>query len=111
MASTSPSQERPCVTCNKGNNGIFKCEGCTQEFCTLHATGHRKVLYQQLGEILVEYDTLQDIIIANKDQIYPLMNFIEEWERKSIKKIQQMAKETRQKLAEIADIHRSKVFF
>jgi tRNA U34 2-thiouridine synthase MnmA/TrmU len=109
MASASP--ERPCVTCNKGNNGIFKCEGCTQEFCTTHATGHRKILYHQLEEILAEHDTLQDIITANKDQVYSLTSYIDEWERTSMKKIQQMAKETRQKVAELADIHRGEFVF
>jgi len=107
MASTT--SKTPCVTCDKGT-GLFKCEGCTQTFCTKHVVEHRQTLHHQLDEIIAEHDTLQEILIENKDQGHPLMCYIDDWEQKSIKKIQQMADMTRQTLAELTNTHNSKVF-
>jgi uncharacterized UBP type Zn finger protein len=104
MASTSP--KTPCITCGKGI-GLFKCEGCIQTFCTKHVLEHRQTLHHQLDEIVIGHDILQQNIMENKDQKHPWMNFIDEWEQKSIEKIQQMAKETRQKFTDFVDIHRS----
>jgi phosphoribosylaminoimidazole-succinocarboxamide synthase len=104
---TSTTSKTPCITCGKGT-GLFKCEGCTQTFCTKHVVEHRKTLHHQLDEIIVEHDTLHQTIIENKGQNHPLIIFIDEWEQKSIKTIQQIAQETRQKVEELANIHTSK---
>ena len=105
MASTS--SKTPCVTCGKGT-GLFKCQGCLQTFCTKHVVEHRQTLHHQLDEIIVEHDTLQEIIIDNKDRHHPLVDYIDKWELTSIKKIQQMAKKTREQVTEIAHIDKSK---
>ncbi len=102
----SASSKTPCVTCGKGSTGLFKCEGCTQTFCTKHVVEHRQTLHHQLDDIIIKHDTLQETINKNKDQCHPLLDYIHEWERKSIEKIQQMAKETRQNLAELANVHK-----
>jgi hypothetical protein len=108
MASTS--SKAPCVTCSKGI-GLFKCEGCTQTFCTKHVVEHRQKLHHQLDDIIVEHDILQETINTNKDQSHPLVDCIDEWEQKSIEKIQQIAKELRQKIAEVSDIYIGKFFY
>lgn len=98
----------PCATCGKGV-GLFKCEGCTETFCTKHVVEHRQTLNQQLDDIAIEHDVLQETIKHNKDQNNSLSNYIDEWERKSIEKIQQIAKEIRGKLTEVSNIHRGKI--
>ncbi|CAF3476209.1 unnamed protein product [Rotaria sp. Silwood1] len=101
----SVTSKTPCVTCGKGA-GLFKCEGCTQIYCTKHVTEHRQTLHHQLDEIIVEHDSLQEKIIENKDQSNPLTKYIDEWEQRSIMKIQQMAKETRQEIVQLSNIHK-----
>ncbi|CAF1065262.1 unnamed protein product [Rotaria sordida] len=104
----SVTSKTPCVTCGKGA-GLFKCEGCTQTFCTKHVAEHRQTLHHQLDEIIVKHDSLQEKIIENKDQSNPLIKYVDEWEQKSIVKIQQMAEETRQKVVKLSDIHKRTV--
>jgi hypothetical protein len=107
LASTAP--KTPCVTCGKGV-GLFKCEGYAQTFCTKHAVEHRQTLHHQLEEIISEHDTLRQTTTENKDQKHFSIGDIDEWEQKSIQKIQQIAHETHQKIAERADMHTSKFF-
>jgi hypothetical protein len=108
MASTS--SKTPCVTCGKGA-GLFKCEGCLQTFCTKHVVEHRQTLHQQLDEIIMEHDCLQQTIVENKNQCHPLLNYIYEWEEKSIKKIQQLARETREKVDELENEQKSQFLY
>jgi uncharacterized protein (DUF3084 family) len=96
------------MTCDKGI-GQFKCEGCSQIFCIKHVIEHRQTLNQQLDEIFLEHDALQQATNENKSQYKSLMTSIEQWEQKSINKIRQMAKEARQKVAQLADTHKSEL--
>jgi adenylosuccinate synthase len=97
-----------CVTCGKGI-GQFKCEGCSQTFCTKHVVEHRQTLNQQLEDIILEHDTLQQATKENKRQSTSLMTYIDQWEQKSIEKIRQMAKEVREKVSQFADVQKSKL--
>ncbi|CAF3001584.1 unnamed protein product [Rotaria sp. Silwood2] len=104
----SVAAKTSCATCGKGA-GLFKCEGCTQTFCTNHVTEHRQTLHHQVDEIIIDYDNLHKKIIETKDQSNCLIKYIDEWEQKSIVKIQHMAEETRQKIVELSDIHKRTV--
>ena len=86
-----------CVKCEK-SIGQFKCEGCSQIFCIKHVIEHRQVLTGQLESILLEHDTLQQATNNSENQTQFLMNFIKQWEEKSIEKIRWMAKDIRQKV-------------
>lgn len=44
-----------CFLCNKAK-GIYKCQGCSQVFCTTHSNEHRNELYKQLEEISMAHD-------------------------------------------------------
>jgi DNA anti-recombination protein RmuC len=105
---TSKTIKVRCMTCDKGI-GQFKCEGCSQIFCIKHVIEHRQTLNQQLDEIFLEHDALQQATNENKSQYKSLMTSIEQWEQKSINKIRQMAKEARQKVAQLADTHKSEL--
>ena len=73
-----------------------------------HVVEYRQTLHHQLDEVIVEHDSLQQTIIENRDQSHPLMDYIDEWEQNSIKKVQQIAQEARQKVAELTQMHKSK---
>ena len=103
MASSS-TVKAPCATCGSKSVGIFKCEGCTQLFCRKHVSEHRDILSQRLDEIVIEHDTLQQIIIEKKDQVnynHPVLKQIDEWQKNSIMKIHQTAEIVRQQLNEL----------
>lgn len=99
MASVSASKT-PCSTCGSKGIGIFKCEGCAQTFCRKHVIEHRDVLNQQLDEIVFEYDHLQQTIGESNDKAnqHPLIEQIDKWEKESIEKIRQAARQARSEL-------------
>ncbi len=99
-----------CVTCGKGV-GQFKCEGCSEIFCTKHVAEHRQTLNQQLDEVIIEHDTFQQTIMEDQNCYQPLLVYINQWEQKSIDKIRLSAKEMREKVSQLADIHLSKFFY
>jgi hypothetical protein len=92
----SSSLKVVCITCEK-NAGIFKCEGCSQVFCTKHATEHRQTLNHQLDQVVLEHDTLKQVFIEHKNQHDPLLAQIDQWEKESIDKIRQTADDARKK--------------
>jgi adenylosuccinate synthase len=106
---SSSTSKTYCITCGKGI-GQFKCEGCSQTFCTKHVVEHRQTLNQQLDEIMLGHDVLQQAMNENKSQWQSLMTDIEQWEQRSIDKIRQMAKEARQRVAQLGDIHKSQSY-
>jgi len=92
--------------------GIFKCEGCAQVFCRKHAIEHRDILSHQLDEIVLEYDTLQQTTVENKDKnnhLHSLINQIDKWEKDSIEKIQQTAQKARQQVNELTNTQQGKL--
>jgi hypothetical protein len=99
-----------CITCAKGV-GQFKCEGCSQIFCTKHVAEHRQTLNQELDEVIVEHDTFQQTILEDKNQSHTLIVYIDQWEQTSIDKIRQVAKEVREKVSQLADKHNSKYLY
>jgi uncharacterized Fe-S cluster-containing radical SAM superfamily protein len=99
-----------CVTCNKGT-GQFKCEGCSQTFCTKHVAEHRQALNQQLDEVILEHDIFQQTVTEDKNENHSLMVSIDQWEETSIDKIRQTAKEIREKVNQFENTHKSEFFY
>ena len=111
MASSFSSSKAPCATCDNKAAGIFRCEGCLQVFCRKHLNEHRDLLSHQLDEIVIEHDTLRQMIDDKTDQqkySHPFLKQIDEWERDSIVKIQQIAEEARQQLEKLTGFQRGK---
>ncbi len=101
MASSSSSSKAPCATCANKAAGIFRCEGCLNVFCRKHLNEHRDLLSHQLDEIVFEHDTLQQNIVENRSKQnnqHPILKEIDQWEKNSIMKIQQLAEEARQQV-------------
>ncbi len=99
-----------CVTCNKGI-GQFKCEGCSQIFCTAHVAQHRQALNQLLDEGILEHDMFQQTILEDKNPNQSLMVYIDQWEQKSIDKIRQTAEEVREKVNQFENTHKSELLY
>jgi hypothetical protein len=86
-----------CATCGKEKSTV-RCEGCQQLFCFNHLTDHRQQLSVQLDQIEGDRDLLRQTLTeqTNNPQKHLLIKQIYQWEKDSINKIQQTAKECRQ---------------
>jgi hypothetical protein len=86
-----------CVTCGK-ERSTFKCGGCLQDYCFNHLTEHKKELSKQLDNIEVNRDLFRQTLTehTSQPQKHALIQEIDQWERNSIKIIQQTAEEARQ---------------
>ncbi|CAF1049178.1 unnamed protein product [Adineta steineri] len=86
-----------CFTCTK-DKITYPCEGCSQRFCLIDLVEHRQILNNELHHITNEYNQFKQTINEQKQspQNHTLMNQINQWEIKSIKKIQQKAQEYRE---------------
>jgi hypothetical protein len=85
----------------------YNCRGCSQPFCCSHVTDHRRKLGEEMNEIISEHDRLKSIFTqhTSNPNLHPLMKQIDEWEKESIEKIQQKAKELREQLFQPATTH------
>lgn len=85
----------PCAKCSNKGIGVFKCQGCSNVFCRKHASDHRDNLSHQLDKLVYEHDQLHQLINQENNDYNLLINQIDQWEQDSIKKIQQVAENTR----------------
>jgi hypothetical protein len=85
-----------CTTCNKEKSSV-RCEGCKQLFCFNHLTEHRQELTSQLDGIEGDRNLLRQNLTDQTNNLPNnfLIKEIDEWEKDSIKKVQQTAKEWR----------------
>jgi hypothetical protein len=86
-----------CVTCGK-YRATLRCGGCLQEFCFNHLASHRQELSKQLDGIEISRDLFRQTLIEQTTDLqkHALIQQINDWERNSIKIIQQTAVETRE---------------
>ncbi|CAF0736419.1 unnamed protein product [Adineta steineri] len=101
-----------CVTCDR-EKATLRCGGCLQEFCFNHLTDHRQELRKQLDDIIATRDVFQQTLNEQRNDLekHALIGKINEWERVSIKTIQQTAEEERQKVYKYASVHRRQIKF
>ena len=96
----TPTNQSRCGTCGKGK-ATSRCVGCLQDFCLTHFIEHRQQLSRQLDQIEQDRDLFQQTI--NEQKINPQNNLlvqqVDQWERDSIEKIQQTAREIRELLS------------
>jgi uncharacterized protein YukE len=83
------------------------CEGCSQALCTKHFIDHRRVLNEEMNVLVGEYDQLQHTINQQTDNLdsHALIIQIDEWERESIRKVQEKAKRLRRQLLPFTAVH------
>ena len=83
------------------------CEGCSQALCTKHFIDHRRFLGEEMNGIISEHDQFQHTLNqkTTNPESHPLITQIDEWEKESIVKIRQKAKQLRQELLQLATVH------
>jgi hypothetical protein len=83
------------------------CEGCSQALCTKHFIDHRRLLSEEMNVIITEHDQFQQSLNQQTAQpeLHPLIKQIDEWEKASIVKIRQKAKELRLQLLQLTTAH------
>jgi len=86
-----------CLVCGK-EKATYKCEGCLKSYCKNHLHDHQKELELQLDEIENERNIFRQTLSeqVNQPNKHELIQRINEWERRSIKKIEETAEENRQ---------------
>ena len=100
----------PCAACAqnpdvKAKPGIFPCLGCNQMFCTQHVAFHRQELSTKLDLVISDRNELQETIDrqGNMIDLSSQMNLIDEWEKKSVDQIHQVANNVRQQITSLAE--------
>jgi chromosome segregation ATPase len=90
-----------CVKCEKARSTL-KCAGCLQDFCYNHLPDHRQELSEQLHQIEMNRDLLRQTLNeqTNNPEQHLLIKQIDQWEKDSIKIIEETAQECRQFLFE-----------
>jgi len=100
-----------CLLCGK-EKATYKCEGCMNSYCKNHLQDHQKELELQLDEIENERNILRQTFLEQQQQ-QPnqrlLIEQIDDWKRKSIKKIEQTAEEIREFILAETNKHFRKV--
>lgn len=98
---TSTTSKGKCIRCGKEKSAV-RCEGCLQLFCFNHLNEHRQELIGQLDEIEVNRDMFRENLTeqTTNPNKHSLIKQIDQWERESIEKIQQTAKECRRVILE-----------
>ncbi|CAF2867495.1 unnamed protein product [Rotaria sp. Silwood2] len=88
-----------CSICGKVPSLSF-CVGCQRVFCTDHVEQHRLELSTLLDKIILEHGQCKQTIIqyTEESNSHPLMKQINEWEKQSIEKIQQVAVDARKQV-------------
>jgi hypothetical protein len=107
-----------CSSCEKPI-GVFLCVGCGKIFCSTDTVPHRKILRNQLHELIEQNKQLNKKMlsgsyavneICNKTKALKiendfLVNKIDDWEQKSIDQIKKNAAIARDKLYHLYDHH------
>jgi len=98
--------EIPFESCSQCNRpiGLFKCHGCTKNFCEVHATEHRNALKKQLDnlrDLMRTWEPNADQEISRGKQV--VIDQIKDWRQQSIAKINEVADEALRQLTRIAE--------
>jgi chromosome segregation ATPase len=107
---TAATNRNLCDACGKAR-GISKCEGCSKIFCYNHFGEHRQELNNQLDEVEVTCDLFRQTLTeqTTEPQKHTLVQQIDDWERDSIKRIRQTAKEAREMVLKHTTKHMSEI--
>jgi hypothetical protein len=87
------------------------CEGCSQAFCTKHLIEHRRTLGEEMNVIVSEQNQLQQTFNEQPTEpdSHPFMKRIDDWEKESIAKIQQKAKDLRLELIQLTTVRKNEL--
>ena len=99
-----------CLVCGK-EKATYKCEGCLKSYCKNHLHDHQKELELQLDEIENERNIFRQTLSEQIKQPnkHELIQQINEWEQRSIKKIEETAEKNRQLIWKQTSGHYEKI--
>lgn len=90
------SKDVLCVICNKIAS-VAICYGCQQSFCTKHFLKHRLQLADLMDDLQKKYEHFKQDLHRDRFE-QPLLSTIYAWEKKSMRKIQEIAEKAREDL-------------
>jgi hypothetical protein len=94
---------KPCVKCQKHLSKDI-CVGCLQSFCREHYDEHRLEIASEMHDVSQKLDEFQAYLaMENMYSEHPLILRINEWEQRSISRIQEVAENVRTKLKQSLD--------
>ncbi|CAF3502156.1 unnamed protein product [Rotaria socialis] len=101
---TAAINSKQCFICKKEKSNLYRCEGCSEKFCSQDLPKHHQEHVLELEKIVTDCDTFQQSISEQQQDLKhrPLINQVNEWERVSIIKIKQTAEDCRQRLIKSA---------
>ena len=90
------SKDTLCIMCKK-TASVAVCYGCQQPFCTKHFLRHRSHLADQMDDLQKKYEHFRQDVHRDRFE-QPLLSAIYAWEKKSMRKIQEIAEKARDDL-------------
>jgi hypothetical protein len=94
---------KPCVKCQKHLSKDI-CVGCLQSFCIEHYDEHQLEIASEMHDVSQKLDEFQAYLaMENIYSEHPLILRINEWEQRSISRIQEVAENVRTKLKQSLD--------
>lgn len=88
------------------------CIGCDQYFCAKDFRGHREGIFGEMDKIVESRNQLQETInnsVQLGDQNSPVIAEIDNWEKTTIKKVQEVAAQAREQTIQLLNVNRVKI--
>lgn len=102
------TQDILCMMCNK-TASVAVCYGCQQSFCTKHFLKHRSNLADQMDDLQKKYEHFKQDLHRDRFE-QPLLSTIYAWEKKSMRKIQEIAEKARDDLRLWLDKTKARIY-
>ncbi|CAF3093040.1 unnamed protein product [Rotaria sp. Silwood2] len=104
----SAAWKQACMTCYK-SGGVATCGGCQRWFCGKHFIEHRHELTAKMDDIGQEHDLLRRDLLQ-ENNVQSLLSHIDDWEKKSIKNIQEAAEKARADVRELIEHSKQQLY-
>ena len=93
-----------CVVCNKEKE-TYECRGCSKNYCFNHLSEHRQGINKDFDLIENDHDQCKQKLIHQRTNPNNdcLVQQINQWEKDSIEKVQQIAEQYQEKLIKYAN--------
>ena len=110
MATATETSRNYCFICEK-EKVTYKCDGCSKRFCKQHLKDHENELELELDQIENERNTFRQTLSDQIEQPnkHDFIQQINQWEQRSINKIQQIAEENRKLILKLMNKHFEKI--
>ena len=110
MATVTETSRNYCRLCEK-EKATYKCDGCSKRFCRQHLKDHENELELELDQIENERNTFRQTLSDQIEQPnkHDFIQQINQWEQRSINRIQQIAEENRKLILKLMNKHFEKI--